>query len=386
VNILFLTAYAPVLHQHGGGVRMFHNIKILAEHHSVRLISFIESDEEREMLRPLENMCESVLAVRRVPDFRPHWLSVQPFLAREFSTREMYLAVDSEFRRKRVDTLQCEYLQMAQFRRPNVFTVLTLHEMLSANAYEAFLRATDAAVKFKLFYRWMQMLRYETWMSQKVDRVVTMTKPDADYLRSYLPDVDIRNIPIGIDPHEFTPALEEPSRSLEILFVGNFRHSPNVDAAEFLIEKIAPRFPAVQFMIPGSHVPDSFKTRATANVAFPGYIPDTRVLYRRPNTIVVAPLFSGTGQRVKLLEAFSMACPVLTTSIGAMGFPLRDGIEALVADNVEDFTAALRRLIASDDLRRRMGESARQMILRDFCWIRLGEQFLHLVESAAIKQ
>ena len=133
-------------------------------------------------------------------------------------------------------------------------------------------------------------------------------------------------------------------------------------------------------------MPDSFKTRATANVAFPGYIPDTRELYRRPNTIVVAPLFSGTGQRVKLLEAFSMACPVLTTSIGAMGFPLRHGIEALVADNVEDFTAELRRLIASDDLRRRMGESARQMIVRDFSWIKLGEQFLHLVESAAIKQ
>jgi len=65
---------------------------------------------------------------------------------------------------------------------------------------------------------------------------------------------------------------------------------------------------------------------------------------------------------------------------------VRDGIEAMVADNVEDFTAALRQLIVSEDLRRRMGGSARNMILRDFSWIKLGEQFLHLVESAAIKQ
>jgi glycosyltransferase involved in cell wall biosynthesis len=85
---------------------------------------------------------------------------------------------------------------------------------------------------------------------------------------------------------------------------------------------------------------------------------------------------------VKLLEAFSMACPVVTTSIGAMGFPLRNGIEALVADNVEDFTAALRRLIVSEDLRRRMGESARGMILRDFSWITLRDQFLQVVKPA----
>lgn len=365
---------------------MFHNIRILAARHSVRLISFIENDEEREMLRPLETMCESVLPVRRIPDFRPHWLSVRPFLAREFSTREMYSAVDNEFRNKRVDVLQCEYLQMSQFRRPGVFSVLTLHEMLSANAYDAFLRSTEPAVKFKLFYRWMQMLRYETWMPRKFNRVVTMTNPDAEYLRSYLPGLNIRAIPIGIDPGEFSPAVEDPSRPLEILFVGNFRHSPNVEAAEFLIEHIAPRFPAIQFTIPGSHVPDGFKTHTTENVVLPGYIPDTRVLYSRPNTIVVAPLFSGTGQRVKLLEAFSMACPVVTTSIGAMGFPLRDGIEALIADNVDDFTAALRRLLVSEELRRRMGESAREMILRDFSWINLGEQFLELVEPAAAKR
>jgi glycosyltransferase involved in cell wall biosynthesis len=254
--------------------------------------------------------------------------------------------------------------------------------MLSANAYDAFIRAIEPAAKFKLFYRWMQMLRYETWMSRKFDRVVTMTNPDAEYLRSYLPGAAIRPIPIGIDPDEFSPTLEDSSRPLEVVFVGNFRHSPNIEAAEFLMEHIAPRFPAIQFVIPGSHVPDHFRTQAARNVTFPGYIPDTRVLYTRPNTIVAAPLFSGTGQRVKLLEAFSMACPVVTTSIGAMGFPIRDGIEALVADNVEDFTSALRQLIASEDLRRRMGDRAREMILRDFSWITLGDQFLQVVKPA----
>ncbi len=59
MNILVLTAYAPVLHMHGGGVRMFHNIRILAAHYAVRVITFIEGEEEHEMLRPLQEMCES---------------------------------------------------------------------------------------------------------------------------------------------------------------------------------------------------------------------------------------------------------------------------------------------------------------------------------------
>src|SRR5205823_14694688 len=149
MNILMLTAYPPVLEMHGGGVRMFHNIRILAEKHSVRVISFVENDVEREMLRSVEEICELVIPVKRVPDFRPHWLSVLPFLVREFSTPEMYAAIENEFRRKRVDILQCEYLQMAQFYRAGPLTVLTLHETLSANAYEAFRREREPALKFK---------------------------------------------------------------------------------------------------------------------------------------------------------------------------------------------------------------------------------------------
>src|SRR6267143_1626482 len=369
MNILMLTAYPPVLHMHGGGVRMFHNIRILAEKHSVRVISFIENDQEGEVLRSLEDICDSVTTVKRVPDFRPHWLSLLPFLVREFSAPEMYRAVESAFRKTKVDVLQCEYLQMAQFYRKGTLNVLTLHEAVSANAWEAFQRESDPREKVRLFYRWMATLRYEVLMCRRFDRVVTMTEDDAAYLRSYSPGASIRAIPIGIDPAEFSPRPEEPARPTEILFVGNFRHQPNVEAAEFLIEHIVPHFSNIRFVISGSHLPD---VRRLPNVDFPGYVPDTRGLYHRPNTIVVAPLFSGTGQRVKLLEAFAMGCPVITTSIGAKGFPLKNGSESLIADSVEDFLGALTKLISSIEIRVRLAANARRMIERDFSWYIIG--------------
>jgi glycosyltransferase involved in cell wall biosynthesis len=382
MNVLFVTAYLPVLHRHGGGVRMYHNIRILSEKHSVHVLSFVTNDEEEDMLASLKSVCESAQGIRRVPDFKPHWFSVAPFLVREFSTPEMHRAVDSALSAKHIDVLQCEYLQMAQFHRKGVFSLLTAHEALSKNAREAYEAEKNPKQKLRLFYRWMQFLRYEVEQVRRFDRVVTMTKEDAAYLRSYARQADIRAIPIGIDPQEFRPTEDDASAALSVLFVGNYFHYPNVEAAEFLVQKIAPRLPQLRFLIAGSPVPEHMK--AGPNVAFPGYISDTRTLYHGLNTIFVAPLFSGTGQRVKLLEAFAMGCPVVTTRVGAMGFPVEDGSQALIAETTDGFEAALRRLAADETLRRDMGNKARAMILQHFTWSRIGKELLDVIADAAV--
>jgi glycosyltransferase involved in cell wall biosynthesis len=90
-------------------------------------------------------------------------------------------------------------------------------------------------------------------------------------------------------------------------------------------------------------------------------------------------LFSGTGQRVKLLEAFAMACPVITTTIGARGFPTKHGSRALIANTHEEYVAALTRLIGSPELRHQLGTNARQMIEQDFSWERVGARLLEVI-------
>jgi glycosyltransferase involved in cell wall biosynthesis len=382
MNILVVAAYPPVLHRHGGGVRMYHNIRILSQVHAVHVLSFVGSDEEQDLLSSVKPICESVRGIRRIPDFRPHWLSLKPFLVREFSTPEMHRAVDAMLTSKSIDVLQCEYLQMAQFHRKGVFSLLTVHEALSKNAYEAFRSEAAAVEKLRRFYRWMQILHYEVGQVRKFDRVITMTNQDAEYLKSYAFHASIRSIPIGIDAEEFSPEDVLPNREVSVVFVGNFFHTPNVDAARFLVDEIAPRFPDVKFVIAGTPVPDGLGYGP--NVVLTGYVPDTRALYSGPNTVVLAPLFSGSGQRVKLLEAFSMACPVVTTRIGAMGFAIQDGVHAFLAETPDEFETALQRLIANPGLRRQTGQNARAMILDRFTWSRIGREFLDVVAEAAV--
>jgi glycosyltransferase involved in cell wall biosynthesis len=382
MNILMLTPYPPVLDMHGGGVRMFHNIRILSRRHRVRVISFILKEEERELLEPVRQICESVTAIRKDPDYRRHWLSLQPFLHREFSAPEMYRAVDDAFRSQPVDVLQCEYLHMAQFRRPGTFSILTAHETMSKNSRDAISSQSSPLLQVGLFYNWMQLLRYEVLETRKFDRVVTMTTEDAAYLRSYSRNLNVRSIPIGVDLERFSPLPENPAQPLEVLFVGNYRHTPNVEALLFLVRHVVPHFPGIRFLFPGSYAPPVVD--AGTNVFFPGFVLEIQNVYRRPNTIVMAPLFSGTGQRVKLLEAFAMACPVITTPIGAKGFPIRHGEEALIADSADEFIKALSDLSTSLERRRHIGESGRRMVSDHFGWDRIAEELLGIVEEAAV--
>jgi glycosyltransferase involved in cell wall biosynthesis len=149
-----------------------------------------------------------------------------------------------------------------------------------------------------------------------------------------------------------------------------------------MIRHIAPNFPEVRFVFPGPNIP--VELAGGRNVLFPGFVPDIRDVYSRPNTIVMAPLFSWTGQRVKMLEAFAMGCPVVTTRIGAMGYPVRNGEEAIFADTPLEFSDALRTLIGSMEFRRQLGERGRRMVTEKFGWNRLAEDFLSVVEEAAV--
>ena len=384
MNILYLTPYPPVLHMHGGGVRMFHNIRILAQEHQVHVISFFENEEERELLKSVEPVCESITGIQRISDFGPHWFSLKPFLVHEFGTPAMYVAVDDAIRRKKIDVIQCEYLHMAQYRRPGIFSILTEMDVMSANGYQAFQDPAAPIGRFRLFSRWMATLNYEISMCNRFDRVVAMTKEDARYLRSYARHANIRDIPIGIDPNYFQPSWE-PDHPIEVVFIGNYRHTPNVEAAEFLMKEVVPYFPKIRFVIAGSYLPENLgKLSQFANVTLPGYVPDTRSLFHAPHTIFAAPLFSGTGQRVKLLEAFAMQCPVVTTAVGAAGFPIQSGNQAVIAATAPEFRAAIQAFVSSAELRAQTGRAARKMIEDDFSWDTIGQRFLELVSELVV--
>lgn len=148
-----------------------------------------------------------------------------------------------------------------------------------------------------------------------------------------------------------------PAASPSLLFVAGFRHPPNVDAAQWLVNEVLPRvrgrLPNVHILIVGSFPPPEVLALASEEVTVTGYVSDP-LLYRlyRSSSIVVAPLRFGGGVKGKVLEGLRFGIPVVTTQAGAQGMVgAADYLE--VADTPAEFAAGILKLVADPALCRR---------------------------------
>ncbi|GGF72905.1 hypothetical protein GCM10007301_35910 [Azorhizobium oxalatiphilum] len=124
----------------------------------------------------------------------------------------------------------------------------------------------------------------------------------------------------------FDPAVLAARDPYALLFVGGFRHTPNVDAVKWFIAEVLPRIRAVEpryrFLVAGSHVPDDLYTGSGGEVELLGRVSDEELmrLYAQVGA-AIAPLRFGGGVKGKVLEALSRATPLVTTTVGVQGIP-----------------------------------------------------------------
>ncbi len=165
----------------------------------------------------------------------------------------------------------------------------------------------------------------------------------------------------------------------EVVFVGLLSYGPNADAARELIESIAPivrqSVPDLRLTIVGDGAPPSLLRLSSPSVTFTGRVPDVRP-YLRSASAVAVPLRSGSGTRLKILEALAMGRPVVTTSVGAEGLGLLDETHALIADDPEALARGLVRVIGDPALATRLGQSGRALVEMEYDWEAIGR---HLV-------
>ena len=150
------------------------------------------------------------------------------------------------------------------------------------------------------------------------------SRDNAEYLRSFLPQLNGRlddGYRAGIDTsgYEFRPSGREP---YTLLFLGSFRHLPNVEALEWFLRDVFPRIrrdePRARLVIVGSDPPPRHSLRDSEAIEMIGFVEDVREPLMR-YSLFVCPILAGSGVRVKLLEAFAAGIPVVSTRLGAEG-------------------------------------------------------------------
>lgn len=213
---------------------------------------------------------------------------------------------------------------------------------------------------------WHRWSRYQQAVWRRFDLIQVFSARDATAVRTIAPDLAgrIRINPFGIDlPPEADRGREEDGT---VLFVGNFMHPPNVDAARWLATEIMPllreRRPGVRLTIVGSDPRHLVRALAAADILVTGFVPEIEPILERA-AVVLAPVRTGGGQRMKVLHGMACGKAVVTTARGADGLAIAGERPPLaIADDAGGIAAATAMLLASRGARHELGARARAFV------------------------
>lgn len=199
------------------------------------------------------------------------------------------------------------------------------------------------------------------------EAVLTVSQKEADLINDFTGDPALAYSVPDTEDLELSPIPFADRRGM--LFVGNFRHPPNVQAVEYLCKEVLPlvkpdllaRHPVY---IVGNGLDDTIigYGKALDHVLMVGWVPSV-LPYLQQVRISLIPLLYGAGTKRKLMQSIMVGTPSVSTSIGVEGLGLEDGLHVLVADGPSRFASALTRLVEDEDLWRRLAVQGRSHII-----------------------
>jgi glycosyltransferase involved in cell wall biosynthesis len=223
------------------------------------------------------------------------------------------------------------------------------------------------------FVQWRRLLRYESRVCRRADRVLAVSEADARALARLVPGLDVTVVPNGIDTRAYVPKpVESQAARHSLVFTGTMDFRPNVDAVLWFVKEVGPliraEVPDFHFFVVGQRPHRRLEPlRGDQSVTVTGWVEDVRP-YIAGAAVYVAPLRMGGGTRLKLLEAMAMSKPVVATPLGAEGYPVADGRELVLADTPTEFARAVIALLHSPARRTELGQNARAFVERRYDW------------------
>lgn len=370
-RVAVLSPYYPYPLSHGGAVRIYNLLREIAREFDVELFAFTDGDVEPETAPVLE-FCARVVLVGKPRYREPRWSTLLPPEVHEFRSPAMRRAIAGERPAFGFELLQVEYTQLAEYGGD----VLVEHDV-TFDLFGQVARRDRTAAAWWDYFRWR---RFEARQTRRYRQVVAMSKKDAEMLGPAVRTAVVGN---GVDLARFRAEPEQPGQRL--LFIGSFRHFPNVSAFRFFTGKVWPllrdKFPEMRLTVVcgPDHLTswraftDSPEPPRDKRIRMLGFVADVRPLYVEANLVIV-PTTVSAGTNVKVLEAMAMQRAVVSTTTGCAGLDLLHGHSVWVADAPEAFAAGIATLIADPERREQMARAAYGHAARNFDWQALGEK------------
>ena len=368
MRILFVSPFLPYPGvPHAGGKLIFYLLSVLSNRHSIVLLTRVFPGEEIQ-IPLLSGMFERVETIRAPGPIRPH--SIRSFCETVASYLRLGHRAKELLRSDQFDLCQVEYTETAFFSpsRFSVPAVLTCHDVIAKPAYRTF-EKSDGIARIKSWVNWRISLAIERHAVSKFSRILVLSEEDEAWAKRLYPGKNYRVLryPAGVH-FKGIPRKPFPGR---VLFVGALNRPQNCDALRFFIQKVwsavLREVPVAEFCVVGAGMEGSFMEElATApRVIVVGQVPDVEPYYASA-AVFVAPILSGGGVIVKVLDALAAGVPTVTTRYGNEGIRARGGEEIVVADNPDRFAEAVIRFLRDPGFGSDVGAAGRKFVEENF--------------------
>ncbi len=218
--------------------------------------------------------------------------------------------------------------------------------------------------KWYLKYLTRKLKKYELEHLNKYDYLVAVSERDLKQFKTLGYKNGAMASPIGLDMKNYTKVTRRETGN-DICFIGALDWIPNMEGLMWFLEKVWPlvhqSHPGIKFHIAGRNTPDTLKNLNIPNVIVHGEVTDGIDFVDR-HSMMIVPLFSGSGMRVKILEGMALGKVVITTALGKEGIHAEDGVHLLEADTPQAFVDRISEVVSGKADKKAIGEAARAFV------------------------
>lgn len=301
-----------------------------------------------------------------------NFLTGKSYHVSRFHTKAFALKITDVLKRDTYDIIQLETLQMATYldiihRYSKAPVVLRAHNI----EHKIWQRiAENCPNPFKRLYinhLYRSLKRFEIGILNKMDGIVAITPVDARNFDRLSHSTNIISIPFGINLDTLPENIIQPEEA-SLFHIGTMNWYPNEESIKWMITQVWPqvsqRLPEIELHLAGRYMPDWLKHLSVPRIIVDGEVPDVWE-YMQRFSIMVVPLFSGSGIRIKIVEAMAAGKAIITTAIGAEGINYENGQHLIIAKDAKSFTEAVVKVCKDKQLRDNLGKNARMLIAKE---------------------
>ncbi|MES2513107.1 MAG: glycosyltransferase family 4 protein [Bacteroidota bacterium] len=291
--------------------------------------------------------------------------SFQSYFVSRFFFKEYEDQLIKKLQGHTFDVVQLEGVFMASYipiikRYSNAKIVLRSHN-IEHQIWERHLANEKTGIKKTYLTLQNNRLRsFEIKAFHDVDAIVTITDEDKKTILGICPDKAVHTCLTGINLENYR--FTESKQANTLFHFASMDWMPNIEAVDWLLKEVwgnvLKQQPGAKLVIAGRGMPARFKKTASANITVVDDVKSSAEFYETYD-IMLVPLWSGSGLRIKLVEGLAYGKAIITTTIGAEGIPYSAGKDMMIADSADEFTKAITVLLQNPGQKRELQRASR---------------------------